>query len=180
MPQHRFAHAVVEREHAVLAGDDGGVGAPGDSVHRLIDHHVGRHDPLVVPGALEVHVAPEVEQHRSVQRLRSLLEELRGRDHAVIDRLLEVVHGIGLLPFFTIATDPRLGSPFWSQVTTEDRRVFRLYTNVLCLNFGSSHTSNRMSWVTGIAMYLKCDAGEPTYGPAIAVAVTLLWVYFCR
>ena len=76
-------------------------------------------------------------------------------------------------PALTIFTDPRLGSPFWSQVTTDDRWVFRLYTNVLCLNLGSSQTSSRMSWVTGIAMYLKATAGEPTYGPAIAVAVTL-------
>ena len=63
-----------------------------DPIDGLVDHHVGSHDPLVVAGALEMHVAPEVEQHRAMERLRRPLEELRGRIHAVVDGLLEPVH----------------------------------------------------------------------------------------
>ena len=68
------------------------IGAPGDPVYRMVDHHVRRDDPVELPGPLQVHVPPEVEQHRPVQRVRRLVQQLRGGDHAVVDGLLEPVH----------------------------------------------------------------------------------------
>lgn len=35
-------------------------------------------------------------------------------------------YGSGCLPRLTMKTEPRLGSPFWSQVTTEEMCVLRL------------------------------------------------------
>src|SRR4029453_307695 len=69
-----------------------GIDAPGDAVDGVVDHHVGRDDALVLTGALEVHVAPEVEQHRSMERVRRAFQKFGRRIHAVVDGLLEAVH----------------------------------------------------------------------------------------
>ena len=94
MPQHRLADRVVEREHGFLPLDHRRVRTPGDPVDGLVDHHVRRDDALVLARALEMHVAPEVEQDRAAERLDRLLEQLGGRDHAVADGLFEPVHGV--------------------------------------------------------------------------------------
>jgi hypothetical protein len=58
----------------------------------VVGHHVRRDDLVELAGALEMDVPPEVEQHRPVQRLGRAIQQLRRRDHAVVDGLLEPVH----------------------------------------------------------------------------------------
>ena len=69
MPQHRLPDAVVEAFHAVLALDYRRVRTPGNTVYGVIDHHVAGCDVVVETRTLKVHVAPEVEQNRAVERV---------------------------------------------------------------------------------------------------------------
>ena len=69
VPQHRFADRVVEGQNALFALDHRRVGAPGDPVDGVVDHHVRRDDPVEFACALQVHVPPPVEQDRPLQGL---------------------------------------------------------------------------------------------------------------
>ena len=72
VPQHGFADTVVKGEYALLAFDHRGIRAPGHSINRILDNHVGRENLLVLAGTFQMHVAPEVKQDGSVQRIRGL------------------------------------------------------------------------------------------------------------
>ncbi len=92
VPQHRLAHTVVEPAHAVFSLDDRRIGAPGHTVDGMLHCHVGREDPVVFPGTLQVHVSPEVQQDRPMQRDGRSLQQRRRGLHTVVHRLFESVH----------------------------------------------------------------------------------------
>ena len=69
VPQYGLADAVVKRSYAFFPFDNGGVRTPAYPVHGMSHHHVGRQDLVVLPGAFQVHMPPEVEKHGPMQRL---------------------------------------------------------------------------------------------------------------
>ncbi len=124
VPQHGVADHVVEGEHALLASDHRGVRPPGDPVLGLVDHHVGGREHVVLSRSLEVHMAPEVEQHRAVERLLGLLQERTSRLHAVVDRLLEPVHGVAAAVAGASGALPRIMSAAFSAIIIVAAFVF--------------------------------------------------------
>ena len=93
-PPRRKAHPQLLRH---LAGVLHHVAGPGHDRRAL--YGGGGHDLLVLACTFEVHVTPEVEQDRLVQGIGRALVQRLGRLHAVIDGLLETIHGTLSLVF---------------------------------------------------------------------------------
>ena len=98
VPQYCLPDAVVKRSHAFFTFHDDGVRTPGHPVHGVIHHHVRRQDPVVLSRPFEVHMPPEVEEDRPMQRASCAFQKLCGWLHAVINRLFKSVHLSGLTP----------------------------------------------------------------------------------
>ena len=93
MPQHGFAHAVVEPQHPGLALNDHRVVAPGHAVNGVVHGHVRSQNAVVIAGAFQVHMAPKIQQDGAMQRVGGALHQRRRGQHAVVDSFLETVHG---------------------------------------------------------------------------------------